>query len=114
MEDNTIKKIENRDSYGITYYEHGQPYLGSHRGMRFRLARNPMEDVALMPEEKKGDAVFEATIWPEPFCYEATPEEQKTTKTFPFNPEGKEQMIDWLNEQYEARYEEWEAVRAKH
>ncbi len=109
-----ILLIENKDSYGITYYEHGQAYMGSHRGMRFRLAREPMEDVALLPEEKKGDAVFEATIWPEPFCYEMTPNEKKTTATFPFNMEGKEKMIAWLNEQYEARFDEWEAVRAKH
>lgn len=60
--DNKIVKIENKDSYGITYYEHGQPYFGSHSGMRFRIARNPMDDVALAPPDKKGDAVFEATV----------------------------------------------------
>lgn len=109
-----IIPIENKDSYGISWYEHGQPYLGSHRGMRFRLSRNPMDDVALAPPDKKGEAVFEAIIWPEPFCFEATPDEQKTTQTFPFDEEGKEQMIAWLNEQYETRFEEWETVRAKH
>ena len=107
-------KIENKDSYGITYYEHAQPYLGSHRGMRFRIARNPMEDVALVPKEKKGEALFEAIIWPEPYCFEMTPEEQKSIATFPFDEEGKIAMIDWLNEQYESRYEEWESVRSKH
>lgn len=109
-----IIRIEDKASYGITWYEHAQPYLGSHRGMRFRIARNPMEDVALTPPDKKGDAVFQVTIWPEPFCYEMTPEDQKTTETFPFDMEGKKKMTDWLNEQYESRYEEWEAVRAKH
>lgn len=109
-----IIRIENKDSYGITYYEHGQAYLGAHRGMRFRIARSPMEDVFLTPPDKKGEAVFEATVWPEPFCYEATMEEAKTTETFPFDAEGKEQMVTWLNEQYETRYDEWEAVRAKH
>lgn len=109
-----IIPIENKDSYGISWYEHGQPYLGSHRGMRFRLSRNPMEDVALAPPDKKGEAEFEAIIWPEPFCFEATPEEQKTTEKFPFDEAGKEQMVAWLNEQYETRFEEWEAVRAKH
>lgn len=112
--ENKIIKIENKASYGITWYEHGQAYFGSHRGMRFRLARNPMEDVALLSPDKKGDAVFEAVVWPEPFCYEMTPEEKKTAKSFPFNMEGKEQMVAWLNEQYETRYKEWEAVRAKH
>lgn len=113
MEEKIIR-IENKDSYGISWYEHGQPYLGSHRGMRFRLARNPMDNVALVAPDKKGEAKFEAIIWPEPFCFEATPDEQKTTETFPFDEAGKEQMVAWLNEQYETRFEEWEAVRAKH
>lgn len=112
--ENKIVKIENKDSYGITWYEHAQPYFGSHRGMRFRIARNPMEDVSLKPADKKGDALFEAIIWPEPFCFDDTPEEQKVTKTFPFDMDGKEQMIAWLNEQYEDRIDEWEKVRAKH
>lgn len=104
--------IENKDSYGITWYEHGKPYFGSHRGMRFRLARNPMEDCFLTPPDKKGEAVFEAIIWPEPYCFEATPDALKTTATFPFDVEGKEKMVAWLNEQYAARFEEWEEARA--
>lgn len=109
-----IVKIENKDSYGLTWYEHAQPYLGSHRGMRFRIARDPMEDCALTPPDKKGPAEFEAIIWPEPYCFEKTPDEQKTRATFPFDMDGKQQMIDWLNDQYESRYDEWESVRAKH
>lgn len=104
-----IVKIENKDSYGITWYEHGQPYFGSHRGMRFRLARNPMDDCFLTPPDKKSEAVFEAIVWPEPYCFEATPDEQKTTETFPFDMEGKEQMVAWLNKQYEERFDEWES-----
>ena len=114
MTEKKIVKILNKDSYGLTWYEHAQPYLGSHRGMRFRIARDPMDDVALAPPDKKGDATFLVTIWPEPFCFECTEEEKKTSAHFPFTLEGKEQMIEWLNEQYEARYDEWEAVRAKH
>lgn len=106
--------IENKDSYGLTWYEHAQPYFGSHRGMRFRIARDPMDDVALAPVDKKGDADFVAIIWPEPYCFEATPEEKKTTNRFPFTMEGKEQMVAWLNEQYQTRFDEWETVRAKH
>lgn len=109
-----MEKILNKDSYGLTWYEHAQPYFGSHHGMRFRLSRDPMEDCFLTPPDKKGDAVFLAMVWPEPYCFEATPDEQKTSKEFPFTTEGKEEMIAWLNEQYESRFEEWEAVRAKH
>lgn len=109
-----IIRIQNKDSYGITWYEHAQPYFGSHRGMRFRLARNPMENCFLTPADKKGEAVFEAVVWPEPYCFEKTQDELKTMAEFPFDEEGKEQMIAWLNEQYESRFEEWEAVRTKY
>ena len=53
-------------------------------------------------------------IWPEPYSFDATPEEQKTAEIFPFDEAGKEQLVEWLNAQYAARYEEWEKVRAKH
>ncbi|MCM1179777.1 MAG: hypothetical protein NC347_05950 [Clostridium sp.] len=109
-----IITIQNKDSYGITWYEHAQPYFGSHRGMRFRLARNPMENCFLASPDKKGEAVFEAIIWPEPYCFEATPDELKTTATFAFDAKGKEQMVAWLNEQYASRFDEWEETRAKH
>ena len=107
-------EIENKDSYGLTWYEHAQPYLGSHRGMRFRIAREPMEDVSLKPADKKGDAKFRIIIWPEPMSFEATSEEDKQMEEFPFTVEGKEDMIKWLNEQYREQFDKWEAVRAKH
>lgn len=114
MDKANLPMIENKDSYGLTWYEHAQPYLGSHRGMRYRIARDPMEDVALKPADKKGDAEFEIIIWPEPYCFEDTAQEKKTTEKFPFTEEGKAAMISWLNEQYVNRFEEWEEVRAKH
>lgn len=114
MSEKELPKILNKDSYGLTWYEHAQPYYGSHRGMRFRIARDPMKDVALAPPDKKGDALFEVIIWPEPFSFEATGEDQKTSRKFPFTVEGKEEMIAWLNEQYESRLEEWEAVRGRY
>lgn len=109
-----LVKIENKDSYGLTWYEHAQPYYGSHRGMRFRIARQPMENVALVPADKKGEATFQVIIWQEPYCFEETPEEQKTTESFPFTEEGKEQLVAWLNEQYREQFDRWEKARAKH
>jgi hypothetical protein len=107
-------EIENKDSYGITWYEHALAYYGSHRGMRFRIARDPMEDVSLAPADKKGEATFKITIWPEPYSFDNTPEEEKETNSFPFDEAGKEEMIKWLNEQYREQFDRWEAVRAKH
>lgn len=67
---------------------------GSYKGMRYIMHR---------VEEK-----FIATIWPEPFCFEKTPEEQKESKEFDLTVEGRDEAIDWLNERYVARKDEWD------
>ena len=38
-------------------------------------------------------------------------DEKKLTKEFPFSEEGKLAAVDWLNEQYESRKEEWDAAK---
>ena len=114
MSEEKYIEIENKDSYGITWYEHAQAYFGSHRGMRFRIARDPMEDVSLKAEKDKGEAVFKVIIWPEPYSFDATADEEKQEAEFPFDEKGKEEMIAWVNEQYREQFDKWEAVRAKH
>lgn len=107
-------EIKNKASYGLSWYEHAQPYFGSHRGMRYRIARDPMDDVSLKAEKDKGEATFNIIIWPEPYSFENTSDEEKTEAEFPFTVEGKEEMIAWLNEQYQKQYDRWEEARAKH
>lgn len=66
---------------------------GSYQGMRYLL--------------KKQEEQIVAAIWPEPFCFEVTPEEQKEFAEFDFSMEGKKQAVTWLNEQYEKNKESW-------
>ncbi|MBD5460351.1 MAG: hypothetical protein HDR26_05335, partial [Lachnospiraceae bacterium] len=40
---------------------------------------------------------LKATVWPEPFCFQVTPEEKKTGKEFPFSEEGVEEAVEWMN-----------------
>ena len=72
-----------------------QPYSGSHQGMRFRLHA---------PKDSDNVSVW---IYPEPWCFEAAPEEDKTFREFPFTPEGVEEAIRWLNASYEEKREYW-------
>lgn len=72
-----------------------EAYTGSFKGMRYRI--------------KKEEDAFEAVVYPEPYCYEATPEEKKTRATFPFTEEGRSSIVDWLNDQYASRLTEWTA-----
>lgn len=61
-------------------------YSGSHDGMRYYLAAS-------------GDSI-RVCAYPEPWCFEATPEEQKIWKEFPFSPEGLKEALGWLEETY--------------
>lgn len=68
-----------------------EDFTGSHRGMRFMLHQETVE------EEKK----LKVYIWSEPFGFEATPDEEKSSRLFEFSEEGLSQAIDWMNENYE-------------
>lgn len=68
-----------------------EDYTGSYKGLRYMLRQEAVKD------EKK----LRVYIWPEPFGYEATPEEKKLSELFAFTEEGMEQAITWMNERYE-------------
>ncbi len=59
-----------------------EPYSGSFSGKRYYL--NKSEDMLM------------ACAYPEPWCYEKTPEEHKIRKEFPFTPEGLADALRWL------------------
>lgn len=72
-------------------------FTGSHQGMRYRL-----EGVS-QGEEKK----LQATVWPEPYNYVSTPEEQKRRALFDFSEAGVDQAVDWMNRLLEEERELW-------
>lgn len=67
-------------------------FTGSFKGMRYQLEKAEGED----------GPVIRATIWPEPFNYERTPEEQKHSQDFPFETDGIWAAVDWLNAEHAA------------
>lgn len=73
-----------------------EDFTGSYKGMRYRLS-------------KKGDDM-EVVIWPQPFNFFKTPENRKQRKSFPLTLEGKEQAVNWLNEQYEVQKPLWDSA----
>ena len=72
-----------------------EAYTGSMNGMRYRV--NKIEEG------------LEAVVYPEPYCYEATPDEQKTKAVFDFSDEGLEQIVNWINQQYEEKLDLWKS-----
>ncbi len=85
--------------YTIGYYEYGEAYYGSENGLRYRVAREPLENVRYTPPEKRGEAVLLASVWPEPYGYGATDESLIRNHEFPFSREGLEEAVKWLQEQ---------------
>lgn len=69
-----------------------EKFTGSDSGMRYRMEKTERDG------ESGGETVLTVTAWPEPYGYDATPEEQKIRKEFPFSEEGIERGVSWLND----------------
>lgn len=102
--------ITSEKTFQLTYYDYGQPFYGSCCGMRYRLARDPMVNVYGKSKEIKEDGKLIAIVWPGPYAFDFTKEEDKTSAEFPYTEEGKEAAIQWLNEQYEQQKELWTKI----
>lgn len=88
----------------LNYYKK-TTYTGWLGGMRFKIKRET-------PEGSDGEAaepIFRVWIWAGPYIFDKTPAEKKYTAQFPFSEDGKKQAVDWINEQYQARMDEWPA-----
>jgi hypothetical protein len=93
--------ITNEDILSLNYYNYGNPFTGSFRGMRYRIIKQKEtrnEEGAIVTE---GGLLV--TVWPEPFAFDKTDESLKVSRLFPFDEEGKSQAVAWLNEEHERR-----------
>ena len=61
-----------------------EPFSGSHFGMRYYFCAD---------DTKENFLVF---VYPEPWSFEKTPDEQKTQNTFPMTEDGMDAAISWL------------------
>jgi hypothetical protein len=95
--------IELHTFFNLMHYEYGEAFFGSYKGMRYRLAREPLENVKFTPIDKRGPATLMATVWPEPYSYGMTDKSLMVTEHFEVSQEGLESAVKWFNEQYESR-----------
>ncbi len=100
-------EIEKSHFFNLSHYEYGEAYFGSHKGMRFRLARDPLEHVKFVPVDKRNPATLMATVWPEPYSYAVTDKELMTSEHFEVSEEGFDAAVAWINQQYLDRKDEW-------
>ena len=81
------------------FYRKGAILKASFQGMRYQVEKWQKDN-----EEE----CFRAAIWPEPFCFEKTPEENKTYAYCPYTEEGLDDVYDWLCTQYDEKKDRWD------
>lgn len=92
--------ITTEDILNLNFYKK-ERFTGSYLGMRYRIQK-----------DKDGDGddstdCLKVYAWPGPYIFDVTPDEQKVSASFPFSDEGRKQVVDWLNDLYESRKNEW-------
>ena len=63
-----------------------EPFSGSHNGMRYMMRSDNGRD----------STTFTVFVYPEPWCFEQTPEDQIESHTFDLSEEGLDLAITWL------------------
>ena len=89
--------IERQDILSMEYLKKTE-FTGCHQGMRYRL-----EGVAL-EEGKK----LRVTVWPEPFNFFSTPEDEKESAEFSFDEDGVTDAVAWMNDRLFEERDRWE------
>lgn len=89
--------IQRDDILSMEYLKKTE-FTGTHQGMRYRL-----EGVSV-----EGGKQLKVTVWPEPFNFVTTPEEQKTSALFSFDEDGVTDAVAWMNERLAEGRARWE------
>lgn len=75
-----------------------EPFSGGHHGMRYFLRCDESKET------------FSVYVYPEPWSFNKTPEEDRQSASFPLNDEGMDEAIAWLWDRYHADKEKWHAA----
>ncbi|MCM1045348.1 MAG: hypothetical protein NC417_07545 [Candidatus Gastranaerophilales bacterium] len=89
--------IQRDDILSMEYLKKTE-FTGCHKGMRYRLEK----------AEEDGERRLKCTVWPEPFNFFTTPDEQKESELFDFEESGVEAAVAWMNTRFSEEREKWE------
>lgn len=89
--------IQRDDILSMEYLKKTE-FTGCHKGMRYRLEK----------AEEAGEKRLKCTVWPEPFNFFTTPDEQKESELFDFEESGVENAVAWMNSRFAEEREKWE------
>lgn len=91
--------IQRTDILSMGYLKKTE-FTGCYRGMRYRLES----------AEVDGDKQLKVTIWPEPFNFFKTPEDEKQYAFFTFDEDGVNDGIAWMNDRWFEDKDKWESA----
>lgn len=89
--------IERQDILSMEYLKKTE-FTGSHQGMRYRLEGVSSED----------GQKLRVTVWPEPFNFFKTPDEEKERAEFSFDEDGVADAVAWMNDKLFEEKDRWE------
>ncbi len=92
--------IERTDILSMEYLKKTQ-FTGCHQGMRYRL-----EGAA----DSEGAKKLLCTVWPEPYSFGHTPEEERESAEFVFGEEGVAEAVAWMNGRLSEERARWECA----
>lgn len=90
-------EISRESLWGLSHYTYGEAYFGSCKGMRYRLAREPL--FISKEEADKVQPQLKASVWPEPYAYAHTDGALISETLFPFSEDGMTDACRYFNEQ---------------
>ena len=90
--------IDEKKILSFTFLTYGGEYSADHFGMRYVIKRTG----------EKPDFILLAAVWPEPYCFDKTPDETKITKEFEYSSEGRKEAINWIKEMYDMKRDMWD------
>lgn len=74
-------------------------FYGSHKGLRYRLGTEPLDNIFFKKPEEREGYILKAYAWKEPDNFNTARE--KESADFPLSEEGICEAIAWLNEKYD-------------
>ena len=86
-----------KDLFSFEFFKKS-PFFGSCGNLRYRIGREK-------GSEGEEDTLT-ACIYPGPYSFEFTPDEEKKYKSFEFSPDGMEQAASWVQKQVDEMQEQ--------
>ena len=82
-----------------SFYSKKAVLKASYKGMRYQVEK---------AEDEENSEKLRATVWPEPFCFEKTPDEYKLIREFTCDENGLDEAYNWICERYDNDKDKWE------